>query len=1158
MAPLPPNFDQILDNLNKASTVLSTTMDLLVNKGKDLGTVFDSIADRVKTMEDDAKKFANGVEGIKDRVKAVNDLFKDIGKNMKTFKTAEDAERHLSRVKQLAEELLATGKATVSEQIYFTRVVKESAEALKKLNQLQRAERDDLQKNTQLIERMARGMEGVYNWAEKSAKSIKGFSVGPVLKTVMDINRMLGRSGRVEQFTRMAQDAYDTKQILKERQSVNKEEFMQRKAALIEQFKKSPVSSFKFLTPEGGLNVGAIGRDKKARQMTARALAGERGGMVDRNLIGAGLKSGMLDLGEEGTLAKGGGSLLEAGGATAVEGAATGMEAFAGPVGVAVAAADMIKGVFDGVIKQNQEIEKKFGRSGIFLNKGVSPLQAFANIKKNMSAFGVNTLGITSERQFGIAQAMAESGVNVGQMATAGGLKGTGAGRVSDIIFKQARGLGMEDTESVKLSMKLLQQMHVTLASTQSFFQTIGRDTVASGIGMEKYVQIIDEITGKFDNMAKSLEDTTTLLRRLGEEGTNSAEMMKDATDFLVGGQKSLEQKAFLYTRMQQQGGMGALTGSLAFSARSAGRDVHQQLLDALEEVLPAANDPDVKQARQGFKEKLETLNFSSAEGIETAVQAFGALKKTRAAGLNSGKIGMMAARAMGAITLADASRGNAVNFAAMSEFVEPGSPQALALQMAALGSGAQYAGLGGKKGDALGDLIAHPEKLARGTAAAVLHMGGGTIGLTDQKKMFQGITAMGEASDSLVNQLFNGLNLTDQQKKERQGELNHLYDTVSDVAEQAGLMKTVKGETPEDRRTRLQKEVLSDKTKQEALSTAFRETSGKHLDILTGTMDKNSVENLSLLNDNKETMDDMVKRTEGVVANTRTTNDYLSGITDALKLKGAGLLGTLVDEFEKVNAGILNKIKGPTDINAALTGSDWTKFTDLMLGTHGRGRAGGQGGDIEKLMAAREALKRKIAGQEAGLVTDFTAEGYQSSHDALDESKKQLEELNTTIGEGTDAWNDASAALNKYGQAGAVPTSVANRTLGKLSAVGDLAGSDAINSLLRDKSLTAGPKAPTVGDLAGSDAINSLLRDKSLTAGPKAPTVESGAVATSPAAEETGEKAEEQKGTKTEAPAGGGDEYNSYYGLNYQSVPTSNSMTYGNEGIPASLPGGR
>ena len=201
------------------------------------------------------------------------------------------------------------------------------------------------------------------------------------------------------------------------------------------------------------------------------------------------------------------------------------------------------------------------------------------------------------------------------------------------------------------------------------------------------------------------------------------------------------------------------------------------------------------------------------------------------------------------------------------------------------------------------------------------------------------------------------------------------------------------------------------------------------------------------------------------------------------------------------------------------------------MLGTHGRGRAGGQGGDIEKLMAAREALKRKIAGQEAGLVTDFTAEGYQSSHDALDESKKQLEELNTTIGEGTDAWNDASAALNKYGQAGAVPTSVANRTLGKLSAV---------------------------GDLAGSDAINSLLRDKSLTAGPKAPTVESGAVATSPAAEETGEKAEEQKGTKTEAPAGGGDEYNSYYGLNYQSVPTSNSMTYGNEGIPASLPGGR
>jgi len=1125
----PPNLDHLVDTLNKVDTILSATMTMMAEKGKNLETVFDTIGERVKAMEDDAKKFADGVEGIKERVRAVNELFKDISKNMKTFRTAEDAEKHLSRVKKMAEDILASNKATVFEQIYFTRVVKEATDALKKLNQLERSQRDDLQKNAELVERMARGMEGVYNWAEKAGKSVKGFTVGPVLKSVMDINRMLGRSGRVEQFTRMAQDAYDTKQILKERQGINKEEFMQRKAALIKQFQTT--GQTQFLTPEGDLDVKALSKSRIGRKQAASALSGPNAGVLDRALLNTGLKLGGLDLGEEGMLAKGGGSLLEAGGATAVEGAATGMEAFAGPIGVAVAAADMVRGVFDGVIKQNQEIEKKFGRSGIFLNKGVSPLQAFANIKKNMSAFGVNTLGITSERQFGIAQAMAESGVNVGQMATAGGLKGTGAGRVSDIVFKQARGLGMEDTESVKLSMKLLQQMHVTLASTQSFFQTIGRDTVASGIGMEKYVQIIDEITGKFDNMAKSLEDTTTLLRRLGEEGTNSAEMMKDATDFLVGGQKSLEQKAFLYTRMQQQGGMGALTGSLAFSARSAGRDVKQQLLDAMEEVLPAADDPEVKASRQGFVDRLNSLNFSSAEGVEAAVQAFGALRKTRAAGLSSSKIGMLEARALGAITLAQASRGNAVNFAAMSEFVEPGSPQALALQMAALGSGAQYAGLGGKKGDALGDLIAHPEKLAKGVSAAVLHMGGGTIGLTDQKKMFQGITAMGEASDSLVNQLFEGLHLTDQQKHERQGELNHLYDTVSDVAEQAGLMKTVKGETPEDRRQRLQKEVLSDRTKQNDLATAFRETSGKHLDILTGTLDKSSVENLSLLNDNKETMDEMVKRTEGVVANTRTTNDYLSGITDALKLKGAGLLGTLVDEFEKVNAGILNKIKGPTDINAPLSGSDWTKFGDLMLGTHGRGRAGGPGGDIEKLMAAREALKRKIAGQEAGLVTDFTAEGYQSSHDALDESKKQLAELNTTISEGTDAWNDASAAVQKYGQTGAVPTSVANRTMGKLAAV---------------------------GDLAGSDAINSLLRDKSLTTPPKAPTVESGAVATSPAAEETGEKADEGKGAKTETPVGGGDEYNSYYGLNYQSVPTSNSMTYGNEGVPASLPGGR
>src|SRR5208282_5009096 len=92
---------------------------------------------------------------------------------------------------------------------------------------------------------------------------------------------------------------------------------------------------------------------------------------------------------------------------------------------------------------------------------------------------------------------------------------------------------GLTDTEGVTELLKLLDQYSQTIASSERFFVQLNKDTQAAGVSTTKYLKIIDEVSGHFDRMNRSLEQTTDMMRDLSRYGAVSSESLKDMMDFL-------------------------------------------------------------------------------------------------------------------------------------------------------------------------------------------------------------------------------------------------------------------------------------------------------------------------------------------------------------------------------------------------------------------------------------------------------------------------------------------------------------------------------------------------------------------------------------------------------------------------------------------------
>ena len=233
-----------------------------------------------------------------------------------------------------------------------------------------------------------------------------------------------------------------------------------------------------------------------------------------------------------------------------IDGLMGAMEGLAVPLMAVAGVVMLLVAVFDTYAKQNQEIEKNLGKAGLFTQPGVGAGDAFMAARiamnPNLSARGV-ALGSTFERNMGMAAAMAGAGYNVADTFTgpdianaepgAGGAFMRGSlGEFQRTIMGVSRVAGLTDEEGAANLIKLLQEYRQTMASSEEFMNRLNKDTQAAGISTTKYLKIIDEVSGHFDKMGKSLEQVTGVMRELSRYGAVSGESLKDMMDFLTQG----------------------------------------------------------------------------------------------------------------------------------------------------------------------------------------------------------------------------------------------------------------------------------------------------------------------------------------------------------------------------------------------------------------------------------------------------------------------------------------------------------------------------------------------------------------------------------------------------------------------------------------------
>lgn len=300
------------------------------------------------------------------------------------------------------------------------------------------------------------------------------------------------------------------------------------------------------LTPTGAID----------RFMTRKILSSRNNSLMQGKSMGKGSEMGMN------FLAKGGGSFTKGLGLAGEEGVA-GLGSLAGdalgmgalPLAIGGAAFEGVNALFNATTKRNKDVYGALGGSGIFTGNRTGQ-RAFQNVRSNLTPSGSNALfdplSITYEKNLKVAGAIANSGVDMSELARGGnGTESNIVGRVGRTAFQGAALAGLDETKGTEQIMKLLQQYHLSLDGTDKFFDKLIKDTHAAGITTTKYIQIIDDVTSGFDHMAKSLDTVTGTMRVLGSTGTMTADSLADTMKTLAGGgDKSPEQKAFIATEM--------------------------------------------------------------------------------------------------------------------------------------------------------------------------------------------------------------------------------------------------------------------------------------------------------------------------------------------------------------------------------------------------------------------------------------------------------------------------------------------------------------------------------------------------------------------------------------------------------------------------------
>ena len=368
-----------------------------------------------------------------------------------------------------------------------------------------------------------------------------GTYVGDTRKALIDAGIM--KAGKFEKYVAIGEAGIKLREAAKAKRDANKGDFMGRRelarTAVEDLEKKGHIKLTR--AADGGIDWAKMASDrKKLARAGGTAGAGDLGttmGLLQQ--AGAAPKGGLM-----GKLT--GGGLIE----SAVGKGAELAGQFALPLSIAEAVKDLIVSLIDKNAEMNKQAETLSGGgllAGAGLPGGASAADTFLAARSNlMPSYGVSALGLNYDRNIKMAQAVIESGYGIEEIGQGGvfGAKKEGDfapgtfGEIQKMAATTGRVSGMGDAASIQMSMKLLTQYKESMAGTEDFMINLNKDFRMAGLSVAKYVSILEEVTGQFDRMNKSIDQTSGVLRALSRTGRQTAEDLQEEMKNIIGDPK--------------------------------------------------------------------------------------------------------------------------------------------------------------------------------------------------------------------------------------------------------------------------------------------------------------------------------------------------------------------------------------------------------------------------------------------------------------------------------------------------------------------------------------------------------------------------------------------------------------------------------------------
>lgn len=638
-----PNTQKSLEALGDESAVLLTNMTKLVQMLSSAKTPIGDMGKEFDKWKNSLKYAVDATEDVSESLKEVLDINKKFSnKGIFDKRTYKDVHSRLEELFKAQKKLQGRGSLlSAEENKKLDQSLHHTAAALDKIKD---AMKDVADANEEIDEKVF--LEIAKNARMATAETTKlGASLGrggKVSRGVQDIAKIMG-SGMFDKFARAGGIAKELNKWKTEVQKEGKRGAGEKQRAFARKFGLKEDTPLDELAAFRRTSLG------KARGAGGAAISGRTGfaGILDRVVERAAGGQGRFAGAARGLLEAGGGEVTGTGvgmrGLQGIAGMGEGVMGGIGEAAVPLAILDGIRKLYDTITEQNKDIFKHMGKGGLFAGgaaAGQSARDVFQAVKYNLAhggmyggGLGVSTLGVDAKQTQAVIDAMEDMGIALPELSqkldenTMSGVitdrRARGFGGVQQLAYTTGKQLGLDTGETARENTKLLMQFGQSQETINKLFRQFVGDTKAAGITTTKYLSIIDDVTGNFDRMGKSLQSVTSIMRVLGSTGLATSDDLKEALKLLLGPQKTLEQTAFTLASVGR-GGQAAIGEGLGREAagmrvttgaglRGAGLDISDESLKSVDGVteamgtLAADTKIDVT-TRQSLNKQLENL----------------------------------------------------------------------------------------------------------------------------------------------------------------------------------------------------------------------------------------------------------------------------------------------------------------------------------------------------------------------------------------------------------------------------------------------------------------------------------------------------------------------------------------------------------------------